>query len=84
MTRTAKKAAPTPRRRVGYRGRAFEQITSNKLIDTEAEKAKLRPDELTVAQLHRELQKVADGRPVHIVRVRDGRINVERSEPRAG
>ena len=79
MKASAKKAAPPPRRRVGYRGKAFEQITSNKLIDTEAEKAKLRSDELTVAQLHRELQKVADGRPVHRVTVTDGRIEVERS-----
>lgn len=84
VSRGAKKAAPAPRRRSGYRGKAFEQVTSNRLIDTEAERATLRPDELTVAQLHRELQKVADSRPVHEVRVRGGRIEVERSDPHAG
>lgn len=86
MRHNAKKAAAAPRRaNHGARtGKAFEQVVSNKLIDTQAERARLRPEELTVAQLHRELQKVADSRPVHLVRVRGGRIEVERSDPHVG
>lgn len=76
----AKKAVPAPRRPShGVRaGKAFAQVASNKLIDVEADRLMLRRDELTVAQVLRELMKLPDKTIVHTVMVENGVVRVER------